>query len=90
LNNHPAERTPGHREVDPCRSPFGEHQLEENLGRIQRRAEARTIDDLEFERRTFAEEREALQRSSSGELGEPFDVSGPPGELVERMLERIR
>ena len=60
---------------------------DENLRRIQRRASARAIDELEFERRTFAEEREAL--GSSLNLGEPFDVSAAPPQLVADMLHRL-
>lgn len=62
---------------------------EENLRRIQRRASARALDEREFELRTFREEREALARISSATLGEPFDVSAPPQELVEMMLRRL-
>lgn len=62
---------------------------DENLRRIERRASARALDEREFEHRTFAEEREALARSTSEELGEPFDVSSPPPDLVARMLRRL-
>jgi hypothetical protein len=63
--------------------------FEENLRRIQRRQSARALDEQEFEVRTVAEEREALFKRPEGNLGEPFDVSGPPTELVARMLRRI-
>ena len=63
--------------------------VEENLRRIERRASMRAIDELEFERRTFVQERELLAASSSTDLGEPFDVSAPPPELVEAMLRRL-
>lgn len=61
----------------------------ENLRRIRRRQSARALDEHEFEQRTFADEREALFRSGGGDLGEPFDVSGPPAELVARLLLRV-
>jgi hypothetical protein len=60
--------------------------LEENLGRIRRRQSARALDEQEFERRTVAEEREILFSSRYGDLGEPFDVSAMPDELVARMM----
>jgi thymidylate kinase len=60
---------------------------DENLRRIERRRLAREIDEREFELRTFEEEREVLTNSS--ELGEPFDVSAPPHELVATMLRRL-
>jgi len=62
--------------------------VEENLRRIQRRQSARAIDETEFEERTVAEEREVLYKSPS-DVGEPFDVSGPPTELVALMLHRL-
>jgi hypothetical protein len=62
---------------------------DENLQRIRRRAGARALDEHEFERRTFKEESEALARSSGLDLGEPFDVSAPPADLVARMLRRL-
>jgi len=40
---------------------------------IERRQQARAIDERALEQRTVIEEREALARSS--ELGEPLDVS---------------
>jgi chloramphenicol 3-O-phosphotransferase len=60
---------------------------DENFRRIERRQPARAIDEREFERRTFAEEREAL--TSSPDVGEPFDVSAPLPDLVARMLRRV-
>lgn len=63
--------------------------LEENLCRIQRRQSTRAIDEREFEASTFREEVEALANNSDAALGEPFDVSAPPTELVERMLRRL-
>jgi hypothetical protein len=60
---------------------------DENLRRIERRQHARAIDEREFELRTFAEERQALNKGS--DLGEAFDVSAPPAELVAMMLHRL-
>ena len=60
---------------------------DENLRRIENRQRARAIDEREFELRTFAEERQALTKNS--DLGEPFDVSAPPSELVATMLRRL-
>ncbi len=61
--------------------------LDENVRRIERRQRARAIDEREFERRVCAEEREVLAKSA--EVGEPFDVSAPPPELVARMLRSL-
>jgi hypothetical protein len=61
---------------------------EENLRRIERRASVRAINELEFERQTSVREREILA-SSGMNLGEPFDVSASPDELVEAMLRRL-
>lgn len=63
--------------------------LNENLRRIQRRQGARALDEQEFEVRTVAEEREALSSSGAGDLGEPFDVSAPPEQLVATLLPRL-
>jgi hypothetical protein len=62
---------------------------EENMRRIERRASVRAINELEFERHTFLQEREILAASSGINLGEPFDVSALPDELVEAMLRRL-
>ncbi len=63
---------------------------EENLRRIQIRATARVGDEQScFEEQTSAKERKLLMKASETELGEPFDVSAPPSELVERILGRI-
>lgn len=62
---------------------------DENLRRIERRASVRAINELEFERQTFVQEREILAASLGMNLGEPFDVSEPPDELVEAMLRRL-
>ena len=56
---------------------------DENLRRIERRQRARAIDEREFELRTCAEEREVLRRIAG--LGEPFDVSASPADLVAEM-----
>jgi len=61
--------------------------IEENLRRIERRQAARALDEREFESLTLAEERRALE---GPRLGTPFDVSGPPAELVLRLLEVVR
>jgi hypothetical protein len=63
--------------------------LDENLRRIQRRQVARALDEQELERRTVAEEREALFKGRSGDLGEPFDVSAPPMDLVATLVLRL-
>lgn len=60
---------------------------EENLRRIERRAGARALDELKLERRTVQLERDAL--AGRTDLGEPFDVSAPPQELVAAMLARL-
>ncbi|MEX2110619.1 MAG: Gar/GrdA family gentamicin resistance ATP-binding protein [Gemmatimonadaceae bacterium] len=60
---------------------------DENLRRIERRQRVRVLDEREFELRTFAEERDVLAKSA--DLGEPFDVSAPPTELVATMLARL-
>src|SRR5690606_18772572 len=62
---------------------------EDNLRRIERRAGARAIDEREFERATFAEEYAMLGAGARSGLGEPFDVSAPPAELVEALLQRL-
>jgi hypothetical protein len=61
---------------------------DENLRRIERRQRARAIDEREFELRTFVEERAIL--TTGCDLGEPFDVSAPPPELVAMMRLRLR
>jgi shikimate kinase len=63
--------------------------LDENLRRIQRRQRSRALDEHAFERRIVMEEREALFQNAAGDLGEPFDVSAPPGELVAALLLRL-
>jgi AAA domain len=60
---------------------------DENLRRIERRQAARAIDEREFELRSFEKEREVL--TNGAELGEPFDVSAPPPDLVAMMLRRL-
>ncbi len=63
--------------------------MDENLRRVQRRAEARAIDEREWERRTLLEERAALEADDTGGLGEPFDVAAPPELLAERLIGRL-
>jgi shikimate kinase len=63
--------------------------LDENLRRIQRRQSARALDEQEFERRTVEEEREALFKRADGNVGEPFDVSAPPADLVATLLPHL-
>ena len=63
--------------------------LDENLRRIRRRQGTRALDEHEFEMRTVLEEREALHTPGRDDLGEPFDVSAPPPELVARLLRRL-
>lgn len=63
--------------------------LDENLRRIQRRQSTRVLDEQEFEQRTVREERETLFTTESGDLGEPFDVSASPEELVATLLFRL-
>jgi len=60
-----------------------------NLDRIARRAGASALDERTYEARTFAHEYDLLNRARGDELGEPFDVSGSPEQLVETLLERI-
>ena len=60
---------------------------DENLRRIERRQRARALDEVAFELRTFAEERDVL--ANRADVGERFDVSAPPGELVATMLARL-
>lgn len=62
--------------------------LEENLRRIERRQIARALDEIEFERETVAEERAALFDAAE-HLGEPFDVSSTPDDLVAALLQRL-
>jgi thymidylate kinase len=59
----------------------------EHLRRIERRQQARAIDERESERRTFAEERQALANHT--DLGEPFDVSAPISDLVADVRRRL-
>src|SRR5258708_5633278 len=61
----------------------------ENLERIERRASARALDEREFEQRTFREESRALANNLGMDLGEPFDVSAPPPDLVATMLRSL-
>ncbi|MDM7923149.1 MAG: Gar/GrdA family gentamicin resistance ATP-binding protein, partial [Pyrinomonadaceae bacterium] len=56
--------------------------LEENLRRIQIRQQARALDEREFENRTVFAERNILYRRDNAGLGELFDVTASPVELV--------
>jgi hypothetical protein len=62
----------------------------ENHRRIERRASVRALDERGFEREAVARERRAIAAAPENSLGEPFDASAPPSELVERMLGRLR
>ena len=62
--------------------------LDENLRRIQSRHAARALDEQEFEQRTVVEEREALFKIGCN-VGEPFEVSAPPADLVAKLLLRL-
>ena len=61
----------------------------ENLRRIRLRQSARAIDEQDFEMQTVVEERAVLEGESNAGLGEPFDVSGTPDELVSALLIRL-
>ncbi len=63
--------------------------LAENLHRIQRRQQARAIDERQFELQAVADEREALSRHAVGKLGEPLDASGTPPDLVTELKRRL-
>jgi shikimate kinase len=63
--------------------------LQENLRRIERRQSVRALDETEFERKTLADERKVVHESADGSLGEPFDVSAPPEDLVAELLSRL-
>lgn len=62
---------------------------DENRARIEARQTARAVDELGFELETLALERAQLEAAAGHELGEPFDVSASPAELVRTLLERI-
>ena len=79
------------REVDPdaeIRCFLLTLSLEQNLRRIQRRQAVRPSDEHDIEWRTVLAERQALARQPLGQLGEPFDVTAPPWELVAALLRR--
>lgn len=63
--------------------------LDENLRRIKRRQAGRELDEQELELRTVVAEREFLFERAPGDLGEPFDVSAPPAELVATLRARL-
>jgi hypothetical protein len=60
---------------------------EENWRRIERRAQARALDERDFARRAFAEERAALE--DRVDVGEPFDVTAPLEQLVAALRSRL-
>ena len=85
-------------ELDDLRRRFPQDDLtvfrlalgeNENRARIEARQSARAIDELGFELETLALERAELESAAGRELGEPFDVSADPGELVRRLLDRL-
>jgi len=61
--------------------------LDENLRRIERRQQARAIDERAFERDTLSKERTLLNDNPG--VGEPFDVSAQPEALVAMLLRRV-
>lgn len=61
--------------------------VDENRRRIERRDGARAIDERDFNLRTFRQELEVLADRS--DLGERFDVSAPPTDLVTTMRHRL-
>ena len=63
--------------------------FDENLRRIERRQSSRALDEIEFELRTVEEERDVLALAGIADLGDPFDVSAPPDELVAKLLRRV-
>ena len=63
--------------------------LEENLRRIERRQSARALDEQAFERATVCEERDVLYKAIGTGLGEAFDVSEAPSDLVAALKGRI-
>nr|AMP54118.1 AAA domain protein [uncultured bacterium] len=63
--------------------------LDENLRRIQIRQGARALDEQDFEKRTVMEERATLFESANRNLGERFDVSASPDDLVAALLSRL-
>ena len=63
--------------------------LDDNLRRIQRRQSARALDEQEFEQRTVMQERGILSKAGDDHLGDPFDASASPEELVETLLSRL-
>lgn len=63
--------------------------LDANLQRIERRRKASAIDERDFEATIVLEERTALFEANKNGLGEPFDVSSPPDDLVANLLIRL-
>lgn len=62
---------------------------DENLRRINRRQGARALDERDFELRTLEAERQVLYANGGNDLGEPFDMSAGPAELVARLLQQL-
>lgn len=63
--------------------------LDENIERIRLRQSSRAIDELEFELQTVVKERKVLGGFANGELGKPFDLSGPLEDSVEELLRLL-
>ena len=63
--------------------------LDENIRRIRTRQKSRALREDDFEMRTVMEERAALSGRPDAALGEPFDASAPPAELVVALLARL-
>lgn len=63
--------------------------LKENLRRIERRQSSRAINESEFEAQTVQEERKILFSQNDSKLGEIFDVSATPEDLVKLLLSRL-
>ncbi|HFV1972175.1 TPA: hypothetical protein ACH73F_005122, partial [Escherichia coli] len=63
--------------------------LDENIRRIRARQKSRAMSEEDFEMHTVMEERTILSARADEKLGEPFDVSAPPEELVVALLARL-
>lgn len=59
--------------------------LEDNLRRVGNRRLARISDEADFEQATLFRERDQLYSQPPERLGEPFDVSGAPADLVAKL-----
>ncbi|MCP5184063.1 MAG: hypothetical protein H6993_08885 [Pseudomonadales bacterium] len=62
---------------------------EENLKRVSKRQESRVIDEIDYELEILARERAVLYGADGIQLGEPFDVSASPDDLVSEMKLRL-